>query len=323
MAKIDFRGLIPGKRYKIVIHPETPYGKLRALPTIDFIVPEAPPRARNHRLEIKNRPKTVITGYKNRKFKIYKYKIEQNAAGKKVVVIITGNGTFKKNKIKGGDRIRVSAPAGIATTGYIVTPPGGTALPSGVVLAKNRNNTPKNRIKYLHPNQSVSTVGWTTHTTDDSATIANYPVTHVGGGAAITKKIPNLRIRIPKPIYQNLMWNDTVRDFVHIFYKTGSTKATVSGKRKYLITDTDLNRTSPIQDGVSGFSVLDTFPNGHPPVFSKQILDKKYYQFDFAIARYTRFKNADGTYTAWTGDWIEQNTPFDKKLSRPSGWKGQ
>ena len=111
MAKIDFRGLVPGKRYKIVIHPDTPYGKLRALPTIDFIVPEAPPRARNHRLEIKNRPKTVITGYRNRKFKIYKYKIEQNAAGKKVVVIITGNGTFKK-----GSKVTLTFPHCIHVT---------------------------------------------------------------------------------------------------------------------------------------------------------------------------------------------------------------
>jgi hypothetical protein len=312
MAKLDFRGLVPGKRYKIVIHPETVYGTMKALPTIDFIVPEAPPRARGFRLDIRTRYKPVIVGYRNRKLRIYKYKITYNAnTGKRHVVIITGTGTFRKNKIKAGDKIKVAAPSAIST--------GTTA-----VTVLNRENTPKNRIRYLHPIQNTSTTSWTTYTTDDSPSISNAdkPITHVNGGSAIIEKIPYVRIRIPKPIFQNLMWNDTVRDFVHIVYRKGNSKKTITGSRKYLLTDTDVSRDTPIQDGISGFDIDNTtYPNGHPPVFVKEIRDKKFYQFEFIVARYTRTQNTDGSYTAWSGSWIEQNTPFNKKLSKPAGWK--
>lgn len=308
VAKLDFRGLIPGKRYKIVIHPETVYGTLKSLPTIDFVVPEAPPRARGFKLDIRARYKPVIIGYKDRKLRIYKYKITYNAeTGERHVVIITGTGTFRKNRIKPGDRVSISEPSAIAATNVKVV---------------NTQNTPKNRIRYLHPTQNTSTASWTAYTSDDGASASAMPITHINGGAAIIEKIPYLRIRIPKSVHENLMWSETVRDFVHIVYRTGKSKATVHGKRKYLITDTDIDRTAPIQDGSSGFDIDDaTYPNGHPPVFVKEIRDKKYYQFEFIVARYVRYQNSDGSYTNWTGSWIEQTGSFNNKLSRPSGWK--
>lgn len=316
MAKLDFRGLIPGKRYKIVIHPETVYGTLKALPTIDFVVPEAPPRARNFRLDIRTRFKTAIIGYANRKLRIYKYKvILDGTTNKKYAVIITGTGVFKKNRIKPGDKVNVS----ISST-FLAANPGATNISISNAVVVNSANTPKNRIKYEIP--SGSTHGWYTYTTDDSSSSSSMPITHVGGGAAILKKIPTVRLRIPKAIHQNLMWNDTVRDFVHIVYRTGKSKATVHGKRKYLIGDTEIDRNTPIQDGSGGFDIDDaTYPNGHPPVFTKEIKDAKYYQFEFIIARYVRYKNADGSYTSWTGSWIEKEGPFNNKLSRPAGWK--
>lgn len=539
MAKLDFRNLTPGKRYKIVIHPQSFYGTLRALPTIDFIVPEAPPRARNYRLEVKTRYKQV-TVYKNRRFKIYKYKVVAGTgknAGKKIVNIITGSSVFKKNKIKAGDRIKIiqppspAAPLPIVTTGttslisttrkkykgvvlqntitvtdelgfidvtnisigdgasgigiangatvtainettgvitlsaantgstygkycngtinqntitvsviyqdtsYIqvgdyVTGTGigtgarvtaidatnkritlsvnntgsfsnqtitfareysgsvifGKSLPSGVVLAINRDKTPKNRIRFIHPdpNNNLALTGWTTYTDDNSLTnVKNYPVIHINGGSAELKKIPTVRLRIPKAIHQNLMWNDTVRDFVHIVYRSANTKAAIGGKRKYLVTDTDIDRNTPIQDQTSNgnliFNINSGYPDGFPPVFVKEIKDKKYYQFEFIVVRYIKniinrvctgssgqstitsttdvagikvgnFVTGTGigsgakvtaingniitlsvlnsaavsgtiTFSGWVGDWMEQRAPFDKKLSRPVGWK--
>lgn len=335
VAKLDFRGLIPGKRYKIVIHPETVYGTLKSLPTIDFVVPEAPPRARGFKLDIRARYKPVIIGYTDRKFRVYKWKIVSatEADGIDILqfpyvgVVITGNGTFRKNRIKPGDKITISG------TTYAPKTSGssGNFYPLNVTGRKviNRQNTPKNRVRI--PLSSIPSEGsstgfylntWYTSAADDGTTSSNFPLTHVKGGAAIIEKIPYLRIRIPKSIHENLMWSETVRDFVHIVYRTGKSKATVHGKRKYLITDTDIDRTAPIQDGSSTFDIDDaTYPNGHPPVFVKEIRDKKYYQFEFIVARYIRYQNSDGSYTSWTGSWIEQTGSFNNKLSRPSGWK--
>lgn len=308
MAKFDFRGLIPGKKYKIVVIPETANGDIRALPAIDFVVPEAPPRARNYSLTVTKTFKNKIVGYKNRRLRIWKYRIAQNSAGQKIVTIITGRSApGGNNRVKAGDKIRVLNPAAIQATTATTVLPRGTA--------------PSNRIKYLHPNQAAATTTWLTYGTDDSSTDpSNFPVVHVNGGAAIIKKIPVAKIRTPKAILNNLVWNDTVRDVVHIVYRKAKKKSNISGKRRYLLfKDGDVNLiidgNDPIQIGENGFT-WDDFPKGMPPVTSKQINDELYYSFEFIIARY--IKKEDGT---WKGYWIERNTPFAKRLSKPRGWK--
>lgn len=303
MAKLDFRGLIPGKRYKIVIHPETVYGQLRALPTIDFVVPEATPRARNHRLSVKTAYKRKTTAAKRRKFRIWKYKISQpTPGGTKFVVIITGNGTFVKNKVKSADKIRVT---GLGTN-YNTS-----STDSNFVPVKNTSNTPKNRIRYVAPNQSAAVTDWQLYSSDDAGGATR--VVTVKGTQEV--KIPVVKLRIPKPIYENLMWNDTVKDFVHVIYRTGKSRATLSGPRKYFVDDTNVNKDTP--KASSGGWSIDNYVDGHPPVFSKEITDDNFYQFEFVVVRYTR----PNTSAAWTANWMEQNTPFAKRISRPIGWK--
>lgn len=318
MAKFDFRGLIPGKRYKIVVIPDTAYGEVRSLPAIDFIVPEAPPRARNSSLDVKRFFRTKIIGYKNRKLRIWQYRIIANpdlnapVGQKKIAIIVTGKtAPGKNNRVKPGDKIKVKAPTAIATGSEAKT-------------VISRDGAPLNRIKYFHPNDSATLVGWTKYTTDDNVSSDSFPVVHVNGGAAIIKKIPVARIRIPKIIMENLVWNDTVRDVVHIIYRKAKNKANISGKRRYVFyKDGDLDLIvdplKPIQDGSNGFN-LEDFTDGMPPVFKKEINDEKYYSFEFIVARYIRRKE-DDTYTPWKGYWIERDTPFAKRISRPTGWK--
>lgn len=303
MAKVDFRGLIPGKRYKILIQPNTIYGKVTEIPTIDFIVPEAPSRARNHRLSISKLKPRKTTGPKTVRFKIWKYKISQASDGKKYVLIITGNGSFKENKVKTGDKVTLTFPQTVSNwANYNVTN----------VNVKNTSNTPKNRIRYLSPNQSAQPTSWITYSDDDSS-VGNARILKVKSTQEV--RIPRIALRIPKEIYQNLMWNDTVRDFVHIIYRQGSSKANLSGNRKYLVDDSAVNQSTP--KASSGNWLIDNYTDGHPPIFRIDIKDKQFYEFSFVIIRYTRKTTSD----SWTANWLEQNTPFAKRISQPARWK--
>lgn len=334
MAEINFRNLIPGKRYKIVIKANSVVKRLDNFPSIDFIAPEAPPRARNFRLSVNTVIKTKIL-QKDRKLKIYKYKIEI-VNGKRIVVISTSRLDLKKkNRVKPGDRVSVTLNSD--TYGINVSN----------VKALSRKN--KNRIRYEHPNQTLPlvAVGWQEYTYDNNQTKDNYPITHHNGRTVTIKKAKYVRIRIPKPILQNLTWNDEVKDFVFIIYRKGKKRSRLGRKDRYLWDKDDdklfvlshtpprLNQSgvniSPENDAKPGQTAttinLSDFPDGHPATFLKEITDDKFYEFRFIVARYIKTTEIDPatgnpTYT-WTGYWIERNTPFLKKRSRPRGWSNR
>lgn len=329
MAEVSFRNLVPGKRYKIVVKANTLLGTLTAFPSIDFIVPEAPPRARNHRLTAN----TVIkakTIKKNRKLKIYKYKIEIINSVPIVIISTSRLDLKKKNKVKPGDTISVSAtdnPDSINVT---------------KVKALNRKN--KNRIRYYHPNpaaQATSNPEWRTYTADNDETDRKkYPITHHNSKTVTIKKAKYVRMRIPKPILQNLTWNDDVKDFVFIVYIKGKKKSRLQNRKRRYVWDTDASpkivntsqpprltggggTPNPDNDSTNTINLATQYVDGHPATFLKEITDDKFYQFQFIIARYIRtYDEITNTYT-WTGYWIERNTPFLKKLSRPVSWKNK
>ena len=53
MAKISLSGLVPGKKYKIIIEADTGDYLIDAFQAIDFVVPKAPPHAKTSKLKIK------------------------------------------------------------------------------------------------------------------------------------------------------------------------------------------------------------------------------------------------------------------------------
>lgn len=327
MAKFDFRNLVPGKRYKIIVRANTVVGPLTAFPSIDFIVPEAPPRARNYSLTANTVIKSKILK-KNRKLKIYKYKIENPTGNKAIVVISTSPlSAKKKNKIKPGDKVTVSAT--------------GNPLGINISEAKTLSRKNKNRIRYYHSTPSTAaTTGpeWRTYTADDSTTDkSDYPITHLNGKTVTIKKAKYVRLRIPKPILQNLTWNDEVKDFVIVVYQKGKKRSRL-GKRRYFW-DTDANKlfvlpSMPpklVEGGVESSDENDPnvslnvsdFPDGHPATFIKEITDEKFYQFQFIVARYIKTYDESTEKYTWRGYWIERNTPFLKKLSRPKSWRSK
>lgn len=52
MAKIDIKGLIPGKKYRMVIEANTDSYTVDNLPSIEFVVPKAPTHAKNYKLKV-------------------------------------------------------------------------------------------------------------------------------------------------------------------------------------------------------------------------------------------------------------------------------
>lgn len=337
MAQINFRNLVPGKRYKIIIKPNTVYGLLNAFPSIDFIVPEAPPRARNFRLTVNTIFKTK-TLKKNRKLKIYKYKIENPTGAQAIVVLSTSPlSAKKKNKVKPGDRITVDCKS---STGGNINP---DSINITNAVALSRKN--KNRIRYYHSEETTPAKGWTDYIHDNgNVNKSIYPITHLNSTTVTVKKAKYVRIRIPKPILQNLTWNDEVKDFVFIVYRKGKKRSRLRTMHRYLWdTDTNklevLNSTPPalFESGVviSDKNIvtptnqinLSDFADGHPAVFIKEITDDKVYEFKFIVARYIKTTAIDpatgNSISTWTGYWIERNTPFLKKLSRPRGWKNK
>lgn len=325
MAEIGFRNLIPGKRYKIVFKAYTAVGTLTAFPSIDFITPEAPPRARNFRLTANTVETVKVIKSRNIKMKVKKYKIVANASNEKIVVLITHR---KKNRIKPGHFIKTN----------FASPHNGLNVAQSQVLSRDKKY--KNRVRYMHPNQNTAQV--TTNPEWRVPSQSEQALVHIDGGLILQKK-KKVRLRIPKPILQNLTWNEEVKDFVFVVYRKGKRRSRL-GKTRYLW-DTDdaikkvINAKPPVisGEGASGNTTendtdvtlsLDTpelgkpnYTEGHPATFIKEINDDKFYEFKFIVARYIKTTDEITGVSTWTGYWIERNTPFLKKLSRPVGWR--
>lgn len=338
MAEINFRNLIPGKRYKIVIKPSTVFGTIDSFPSIDFIVPEAPPRARNYRLTANTVVSVKVLKKRNRRLKINKYKIEPNNQGGFTVVLITAKA---KNRVKPGSFIKVQ----------LNSDPNAINVDPARVLSRSKKN--KNRVRYYHPTGKYSNgtnlpsggIGWTS--VPDSNEPTNGALVHIDGGLLTIKK-KKVRLRIPKPILQNLTWNDDVRDFVFVIYRKGKKRSKLANRRYYWDTDAaqlDVKNAKPplvtgagavgntvindtlVQINLDSSSAVPYFKDGHPATFVKEINDDQFYQFEFIVARYIKtydetLNNNTGGYM-WTGYWIERNSSFLKKLSRPVSWRNK
>lgn len=140
----------------------------------------------------------------------------------------------------------------------------------------------------------------------------SYQITDNITKKTITKK--RLLIYIPNNIISNLIWKDTVRDVVHIVYRTANTKDLALDKsRQYLIGAAtvagDVPKTMTFSE--------NTWTYGHPKIFKfNDVSSSKYYSFQFMIARY--IKNTDGT---WTGAWIQPfQSDIDKMCSQAVKW---
>lgn len=187
MANFSFRGLIPGKRYRMVIEAVTVDGNIQMPKSIEFTVPEACPHARNYALEVK---KTT--------FQI------KNSSGK-------------------------------------------------------------------------------------------------------MEKKTRLFFKIPKPILNNLVWKDDVKDVVWIVYRVANNKDAITEQRKYLVGNGNVSiATVPSAPDFTS----DSWKNGHPAVFFKNINPSKYFTFQFAVVRYIK------TGATWNGYWLHGNNKLENVLSR-------
>lgn len=131
------------------------------------------------------------------------------------------------------------------------------------------------------------------------------------GSTKFVKK-PKLTLTIPDDIYNNLMWTDTVRDAVHIVYRTAANKKNTKGKiEKYL----DNNSVNFQYSSVPALKTTGVWADFHPKATSIKVKDNNYYSFQFVIARY--IKDSSGN---WSNKfWLQGNTEYEI-LSQEAVW---
>jgi hypothetical protein len=286
MSKIQLKDLKPGKKYKLIIEVDTEFDSINSFPAIEFTVPEAPPASKKNDLSISSE-QVDETVYEDR--------------------IIINNGTLKYRPRGGtirqikttgslstgltvGDKITI---ANIVTSGYNVT--NATVLSTPTVDSFTYNGT-------------GTIISNDTYTSDTTSSLTEK------NGTAKTKKVTLAVIKIPDAVINNLIWNDTVRDFVHVVFRSALDKDDLSGAR-YYVNSSGEELTSTPRDMNTDPDLSSAFYDyGMPKIVKKKITDAKYYEFQYITARY--IKNAAGE---WEGQWLEPG-PNKNRLSSPVRW---
>lgn len=126
-----------------------------------------------------------------------------------------------------------------------------------------------------------------------------------------------LFLTIPENIISNLIWKNDVRDIVHIIYRSGVDSESLTSSVKYLIGDGSVSYGTVPSVTFNDSDTSNIWRNGHPNTFTKLLLgtDKKYYSFQFVVARYV---NISGS---WTGYWLHPGKSLKQIISQQSGWK--
>jgi hypothetical protein len=285
MSKVYLKDLKPGKKYKLVVEVDTEFDTINSYPAIEFTVPNAPPASKKNDLSISSE-QVDETVYEDR------------------IIVNNGtlkyrprSGTIKQIKLVGstshglsvGDKITIS---GISTD-YNVTNVSVLTTPTVDSFTYNGTNAPGSNDTYSSD-------------TTSSLTEKN--------GTAKTKKVTLAVIKIPDAVINNLIWNDTVRDFVHVVFRSALDKDDLSGAR-YYVNSSGEELTSTPRDMNTDPDLSSAFYDyGMPKIVKKKITDAKYYEFQYITARY--IKNSAGE---WEGQWLEPGLNKNR-LSSPVKW---
>jgi hypothetical protein len=287
MSKVYLKDLKPGKKYKLVVEVDTEFDTINSYPAIEFTVPNAPPASKVNNLlvtqEIKNisgQDRTIVNSGS------VKYRPRGDMKREMKVVGTTPHGLEK------GDIVDISGTiANYNATGVSV-----------LAVYVDRNS-----FEYNDDGTTGISSSDTWSSTDTDATIVEK------NGTAKPKQITEVQIRIPDAVINNLIWNDTVRDFVHIVFRSGDDKTDISGPRYYINSSgTELTSTPRYID-------LDGYASGMPKISTKQISDKKYYEFQYIIARYILVGSSWSTTEHVSKQWLEPG-PNKNRLSNAVSW---
>ena len=121
------------------------------------------------------------------------------------------------------------------------------------------------------------------------------------GSTKFVKK-PQLTLIIPDDIYNNLMWTDTVRDAVHIVYRTAATRKNAKGKiQKYL----DNNAVELSRSSVPDIKTTGVWEKAHPKASTIKVKDNNFYSFQFVIARYIKDSSGNWSNKFWLQGYTE------------------
>lgn len=285
MAKLNIDSLKPGKKYRMVVVAKGTNNVIDSIPSFTFRVPNSPPPANTVSLGFKATAYSGTGANEDRTLTILKWK--SSSSNSRVTIMTGAAGT--KHGIRVGDRVTVTSIGTIST---------GTGGAKVVAVPQ------PNQIQYVK-----SSIGNNAWTSGGGATFE-----HDKGGVSSIKNNTSVTLTIPDSVYNNLLWTDTVRDFVHITYMSSSQKNKFGQSvRKLLDKTTVIDETSSIPS-----VTWSNYPNGsQPKVVTKWVIpdSSQFYQFQFFVARYI---STDGG-TTWNGYYLEQAKPFKNRFSKGVG----
>lgn len=280
MSKIKLEDLKPGTKYRLSVKVNTFSDTIENYPSFEFEVPKAPTAAKKNDLSISVTQEDEAV------------KVDRTVVDAAAVWYRPRGGLLREIKV-------ISTTYHDLVVGDIVTISNtGSANYNATSVSVSKVYKDRNSFEYTDDGMTTIASSDTWVKTGTTATIVEK------NGSQKIKKIDVANIKIPDIVINNLLWNDTVRDFVHVVYRSAVDKEDISGDKIYVTGGETLTGTPKSLD-------LDLYPNGMPKIVTKRINDTKYYEFQYIIARYIK---VSGT---WTGYWLEPGRNKNR-LSNPA-----